>query len=105
MLTIIAHEKELTKHYLDIFEKYQSNELFEVYDVIRDTYIRFIGREGSDIVNKQTLIDNLINLELNGEYDLLKSIIVVKYESKPSDFKNPVFIGYMDCYEQEKATG
>jgi len=90
---------EMRAYYDAMFESFDDNELFEVYDIMKDQFIQFAGREGSYIMNKTTIIDNLIYKEMKGDGDI-HDLIVVKSDKDDISFESPVFVGSSDRYKK-----
>lgn len=97
-LHVAYNEKaqDVRAYYEKIFSCYGDTDLFEVYDIEREEFVQFSGRQGSQVVNKKTLIKNLIELETY--HETVAPFIVLEYDKKNSDFYYPVFIGKQDAF-------
>lgn len=96
-LTRIPTDFDIISYYEDFFNEFSDNELFEVYDLESGNFVQFIGKEGSEVVNKKTLINNLVKLEFQQEN--MDAFVIIKYDADNNmGFVNPVFIGKRDCY-------
>jgi len=96
-MNIRKEEGHVREYYETLFRAYSNNDLFEVYDVEREEFVQFTGRQGSEVINKQTLIENLIELALGGE--TVEPYIIIEYNPKDTDFNYPAFVGLNDGYK------
>lgn len=91
-----ATEQLVGDYYQQFFERFNSNELFEVYDISREKFISFPGREGSHVVNRNTLVKNLADMEAN--HGRIEEILVIHYDNNDVSFNEPVFVGSEDSF-------
>lgn len=88
-------DKKLKKYYEELFVKYTATQLFEIYDISLEKFISTMGRDGSFVINKRSLIKDLIKRE--GMDKNLGSLLVFEYNRVRVDFKNPAYIGVRDA--------
>ena len=91
---------EVNKYYNNLFKGFDDSELFEVYDIEREEFIKFSGRESALVMNKKTLIRGLVVRE--EERIPISTLIVIKHDEHHSDFTDPIFIGSKDGYRAEE---
>lgn len=97
----LATEKMVGEYYHNFFSYFQPTTLFEIYDIDAERFVKFPGREGSQVVNRDTLIKNLTEMEAN--HAPVENLLVIKYDEDDIDFNDPVFIGKVDSfYAQNK---
>lgn len=89
-------QKEVMVYYDKFFSKYDPKSLFEVYDVNREMFITFPGKEGSLVMNLQTLKERLSEMESN--YSNIDNLLVIQYDKNDINFYDPVFIGSEDGF-------
>ena len=100
---------KIREHYRSIFRRYDDDDtLFEVYDVNKEEYIKFNGKEGVFIMNKETVMVGLIVQELNisdGKtvtHEVKDLLVFVHAEQDSTDFTKPVFIGAVDSFMENR---
>ena len=87
----MATERMVREYYSNFFSTFNSRQLFEIYDVATDRFVKFPGKEGSSIVNRDTLVRNLAEMEAN--HARVDNLLVIQYDDDDVYFNNPVFIG------------
>ena len=92
----MATERMVKEYYNNFFSTFNSKQLFEIYDVASDRFVKFPGKEGSSIVNRDTLAKNLAEMESNNAR--VDNLLVIKYDDDDVYFNNPVFIGKVDSF-------
>lgn len=88
-------DKELIKYYAELFAKYSTTQLFEIYDISLEKFISTMGRDGSFVINKRSLMKDLIKREKMDKH--LGYLLVFEYNRVRVDFKNPAYIGVRDA--------
>jgi len=91
-------ETEIQKYYNSFFSSLPLNLLVEVYDIVDEKFITFPGNDGSPVMNKNSLIKNLVEMELVNKVKV-ESLIVLPYNREDVIFNQPVFIGRRDCFK------
>lgn len=94
--------KSRQNYYEDFFKNYPDNCLFEVYDINKEDFIQFYGKDSSQVINKNTLIKELLNLEYGVLPEMLDHIIVLRYNKTDINFvENAVFVGKKHAYNNQ----
>lgn len=92
----LVTQKEVKIYYDKFFSEYDSKSLFEVYDVDREMFVTFPGREGSPVMNLKTL--KLRLSEMESSYANIDNLLVIQYDPNDINFYDPVFIGSEDGF-------
>ena len=92
----IACEQMVGEYYSNFFSEYPHNELFEIYDIESEQFVAFPGREGSKVVNRNTLIKKLTEMESN--HGRIEGLLVLQHDAFKINFREPVFIGKVDAF-------
>lgn len=93
---IINNEKEVREYYENWFNAYGDRVLFELYDIEKEEYIKFPGREGSYVMSKTSLINGIVGMETS--YIPVDDLVVVLHTNQRTDFTDPVFVGKTDGF-------
>ena len=89
-------EKILKEYYRNFFSLFNPTELFEIYDMSKERFVAFPGKEGSRVVNRDTLVKNLAEMEANCAN--VDNLLIIQYDKEDIDFNEPVFIGKVDIF-------
>lgn len=93
---------QIRQYYVDMFTNMESGELFEVYDLEKEKFIGFPGKETNDVMNKFSIIDGLTEADYNGNSAInVEDLVVVRHDYK-IDFENPIFVGMTDRFNIER---
>ena len=79
------------QQFLEFFSEFDFGTLFSVYDLEKSKYIRVDGRNGTYVMNKNTVSMFLSELES------VENLVVIINRNGVVDYMNPVFIGSQDA--------
>ena len=100
LINIMARQKateiEVRNYYANFFSEHDSKAMFEVYDISREGFVTFPGKEGSSVMNLQTLIKRLAEMEALGTG--IDDLLVIEFDRSDINFYDPVFIGSEDGF-------